>query len=324
LYLLLNLWQQQRSWVAIGRNLALMAVGSAIILAPQLWLSLDKPEGLAHSWLLGWNPANFFRREFENIDGHFVYPLPNAIFYAQPAGHPAYIFPLLGLAGLWGVIRLGQQRAWSALTLLLGWLGPVYLFLAGIPYQNFRFGLTHYLPLVLLASFGLSELLSTTIKTQGRGGAGEQRVKISPAPLPPRTPAVLKAAIALSLAGMLAWAYPMLDSFLTSQNQSKAIVRQVEQRLPAQATLLIFGLTLTANHYSDLNTVEFFYQDPASLQALTQASTPLYLLLDVGSIQTQWPGKTPQRNFEWLKKTTLLTELDRFPPYILFKVSKIK
>ena len=84
------------------------------------------------------------------IDGHFVYRLPVGIFYAEPAGHPAYLFPLLGLTVPWGIWRLWRERNWGPLILLLGWGGPVYLFLAGIPYQNFRFGLTLYLPLVPL------------------------------------------------------------------------------------------------------------------------------------------------------------------------------
>jgi 4-amino-4-deoxy-L-arabinose transferase-like glycosyltransferase len=160
-YVIFNYWNKASFAFQFKKWSPLLAVCSgALILAPQLWLSLNKPEGLAHSWLLGWSPAHFFQREFENIDGHFLYALPNFIFYAQPAGHPAYIFPLLGLAALWAIWRLGQTRQWGTLILLLGWAIPVYLFLAGIPYQNFRFGLTLYLPLVILTGYGLSDFLS--------------------------------------------------------------------------------------------------------------------------------------------------------------------
>jgi 4-amino-4-deoxy-L-arabinose transferase-like glycosyltransferase len=318
LYVLFQVLQKKLIWWQIWPAV----VSGSIVLAPQVWLSLNKPEGLFHSWLLGWNLTNFFQREFENIDGHFIYQLPNAIFYAQPAGHPAYIFPLLGLAGLWGLWRLWQIRHWETLILLLGWILPSYLFLAGIPYQNFRFGLTHYLPLVLLTGFGLSDLLNTAIKRQGGRGAEEQGRKYALAPLPPYSPAVLKITIALSLVSMLAWAYPMLNSFLTSQNQSKVIARQVEQNLPPQATLITFGLTLTMQHYSPLNTIEIFHQDPASLQKMTETHTPLYLLLDVNSIQTQWEGKTPQLNYQWLEENMILQKVGAFPPYTLFKISK--
>ncbi len=289
-----NLW-----WLPL-----LAVVSGTIILVPQLWLSFNKPEGLAHSWLLGWSPANFFRREFENIDGHFIYQLPNFIFYAQPAGHPAYIFPLLGLASLWGLWRLGQTRQWGLLILFLGWAAPVYFFLAGIPYQNFRFGLTLYLPLVILTGFGLSDFLGREVGMQVC------------------SPAVCKIIIALSLAGMLLWAYPMLNNFLTVQNQSKVIAHQVEQALPPQATLITFGLTLTFEHYTPLKTEELFYLDENSLKPLTESSDPLYLLLDLNSLNSQWQGKTPQINYIWLKEHATLTQIGTFPPYTLFKVAR--
>ncbi|GIK40955.1 MAG: hypothetical protein BroJett011_47880 [Chloroflexota bacterium] len=319
LYVIFNYWSIQRdleTGLALPKALwvpALAAVLSgAIILAPQLWLSLNKPEGLAHSWLLGWSPANFFRREFENIDGHFVYQLPNWIFYAQPAGHPAYIFPLLGLASAWAVWRLGRARQWGPLILLLGWATPVYLFLAGIPYQNFRFGLTLYLPLLILTGFGLGDLLNRNVNAPP--------LLCPPAPPPVFRKVTLKIVIALFLVGMLAWAYPMLDDFLTVQNRSKMIARQVEQTLPPEASLITFGLTLTVQHYTRLNALELFFLDQTSLKTLAESADPLYLLLDLHGIETQWRDKTPQLNYQWLKENRKLIKIGEFPPYTLFKV----
>jgi len=290
---------KQRWWLPL-----FAAVGGVVILAPQLWLSLNKPSGLLHSWLLGWNPANFFLREFENIDGHFFYQLPVGLFYAQPAGHPAYIFPLLGLVGLWGIWRLWRAKQWGPLILLLGWAAPVYLFLGGIPYQNFRFGLTLYPPLVILTGIGLADLLNRH-------------------PRPHRYfPGVLKALIALSLLGMLAWAYPMLNTFLTAQNHSKTIARRVEQTLPPESTLLTFGLTLTLQHYTRLNTLEIFHLNEASLNDLMTRRSSVYLLLNLPNINTQWQGKTPQRNYRWFVEHTTLTEIEKFPPYLLFKADR--
>ncbi|RMF04524.1 MAG: phospholipid carrier-dependent glycosyltransferase, partial [Chloroflexi bacterium] len=86
-----------RTWPA-----AFAPAAAALIVLPQLALSRHRPDSLLHSWLLGWHPLNFFAREFQNVDGHFVYSLPNGLFAALPAGHPAYLFPVLGLAALWG------------------------------------------------------------------------------------------------------------------------------------------------------------------------------------------------------------------------------
>jgi 4-amino-4-deoxy-L-arabinose transferase-like glycosyltransferase len=268
-------------------------------LAPQLWLSRQAPAGVVHSFLLDWRLANIFSRQFENVDGRFAYLWPNAIFYAQPAGHPAFIFPLLGLAGLWGLWQLGRKGQVATGLLLLGWLGPVYLFLAGIPFQNFRFGLAHYLPLVLLTAFGLNDLLEHWVAARS----------------------FLKSIIVLSCLGMLAWSYPMLDTFLSQQNQSKVIAGQVARALPAEAGLIAFGLTLTLQHYTGLETVDLYYLDEAALERLTTATAaPLYLLVEPAVIESQWQGKPLQQNFHWLKAHTTLREVGSFPPYTLFKV----
>jgi 4-amino-4-deoxy-L-arabinose transferase-like glycosyltransferase len=311
-------------WLSLPRDRASLAFrfkwqplwaifSGVIVLAPQLWLSLKKPAGLAHSFLLDWSPAHFWQRQFENTEGHFSYLLPMAIFYAQPAGHPAYIFPVLGLASLWATWRLWQAKQWGPLILLLGWAMPVYIFLAGISFQNFRFGLTLYLPLVILTGYGLSDLL-------GRETGGGSPLLRAEGPLWVRSSTVLKTLIILSLLGMLAWAYPMLHNFLTAQNQSKIIAAQVEQTLSPEATLITFGLTLTLQHYTQLHTLELFYLDEPALKRLTESSTPLYLLLDLPSIERQWPGKKPQINYQWLKEHTALSEIGSFPPYVLFQI----
>lgn len=305
-YTLFELRHRRRSW---WTPLPAIVSGFTILL-PQLWLSFSQPQGLVHSWLTGWQPLNFFLREFETIDGRFSYLLPGGIYYAQPAGHPAYIFPLLGLGAAWGLWQLWRTRQWGAIILLLGWIMPVYLFLGGIPYQNFRFGLTLYVPLVVLTGIGLSNLLnSATKKTASPPHA------LIPAALP-------ISIITLSLLGMLAWAYPMLNTFLQAQNHSKRIARQVEQSLPPQATVLAFGLTLTLQHYTQLNTLELFHQTEHSLDTLTASDTPLYLLLDLDNIQHQWPGKIPDVNYGWLESNAVLTKIGEFPPYTLFRVER--
>ena len=183
-----------------------------------------------------------------------------------------------------------------------------YVFLSGIPFQNFRFGLTYYFPLLILTGLGLNDLFDRVRASRGN-----------------RWSAVwLKTLISLSLAGMLAWAYPMLNDFLTTQNQSKLIARQVEQTLPEEATLLTFGLTLTLQHYTHLETLELFYLDAPALEMLTATSpAPIYLLLDPQNIETQWRGRPPEQNYRWLQTHTTLEEMRIFPPYVLFKADRV-
>ena len=290
---------QMRRHKSRWRLMLVPVLSSTLILLPQVWLSLNRPEGLLHSWLLGWNPANAFQRQFDTVDGHLEYALPVAVFYVQPAGHPAYLVPLLGLAAVWGIWRAWRGKAWGPIILLLGWSGAVYLFLAGIPYENFRFGLTLYLPLALFAGFGLSDLW--------RRSAARK---------------VAQTIVVLSLAGMLAWAYAMLDEFLTVQNQGKAIARQVNQVLPQDATLLSFGLTLTLQHYTPLRVLEFFYLDEAALDDLTRSEPRLYLLLDVSNVESQWSDREPEMNYRWLQAHTTLTHVNAYPPYVLLQVRR--
>ena len=306
-YTIYRNYRYQRAWWPL-----LFAILSGLlILLPQLWLSARAPDGLVHSFLLGWQLPNFFRRQFINADGYFSYRLPNAIFYAQPAGHPAYIFPVLGAAVVWSGWRLWRLKGWAPLILLLGWIGPVYLFLGGIPFQNFRFNLTHYLPLIILTGYGLSDLLSLISSLPAENRLAPGSVAWSP---------LLKTIIALSLIGMLAWAYPMLDTFLTTQNHNKTIAYEIEKTLPAEATLVAFGLTLTLQHYTRLNTVDLYYFDETSLDNLTKTEPSFYLLLDPPNIETQWQGKPLQQNFHWLKEKTKLIKIGSYPPYVLFKV----
>ena len=282
-YGLYVIWQGRLRWWLTGLSL----LGGLAVVIPQVVLSLNRPDGLFHSWLLGWRPLNFLLRQVENVDGVYDYLLPMGLYYAQPAGHPAYIFPLLGLAGLWAVWQLWHTRNWPPAILLLGWAGAVYLFLAGIPFQNFRFGLTLYPPLVILAGVGVAAIWDRSVQWDRAVplGRAARRGRLYER--------LVLAGIAISFLGMLVWAVPMLHTFLTAQNRSKAIVREVEAMLPSNAILVAFGITLTAQHYGSLTTLEFFYCTETDLQRLTQVEPPVYLLVNVPNLEQQWPDRAP-------------------------------
>jgi 4-amino-4-deoxy-L-arabinose transferase-like glycosyltransferase len=305
---------QTRRFGTSWPSLVLPALGGLAVLAPQVWLSLNRPESLLHSWLLNWRFVHAFGRQFEHIDGHYSYTLPVGIFYLLPLAHPSYMIPLFGVVALWGMWRLWQEQVWGALILLGGWLGVVYLFLAGIPYQNFRFGLTLYLPAVVLAGVGVEML----------------RVK------PPRLVSFWKStsvgrrfwdrgvhvAMIVCLLGMVSWTMYSTGRFISVQNQSKVLAQQVENAVPAGATVLAFGLTLTLQHYTDLNVVEFYSLDEGTLETVTVASPPVYLLLDLKNLETQWQDRPPARNYQWLQSHKGLTPVADLPPYLLFHLSE--
>ena len=291
----------RRQW----RSLLLPVVGGLSVLLPQVWLSLNRPESLLHSWLLNWRISNGWGRQFAHIDGDYTYPLPVGIYYLQPLAHPNYMLPVLGLAALWGMWHLWRSRAWAALVLLGGWFGVVYLFLAGIPYENFRFGLTLYLPAVLLAGLGVERLRAAPpVKIERR--MWERAVHI---------------VVVASLLGMGLWAVRSMDRFLSAQNQSKATAQAVARIPPANASVLAFGLTLTLQHYTDLHVVEFYNLNPETLDAATTSAAPVYLLVDPVNIAQQWQERPPAINYQWLQAHRMLTRLADFPPYSLFQIT---
>lgn len=279
-------------------SLVYIGVGGVLVVGPQLWLSLNRPDALYHHWLAGWSPLNAIHRQFQTSDGVQAYRWPVAVFYAIPFFHPAYLFPTFGLAAVWGTWRLWQRRAWAALTLFLGWASAGYLFLAGIPYENFRYSLIHAYPAVLLAGYGISVLWTT------------------------RWRRLVQAVTAVSLAGLLLWAYPMLDQFLTTQNTSKVIARQVARVVPPDATVLALGLTATLDHYTPLNVVEFFNETPTTLAGRVCQGTLVYLLLDVSALERQWTGYPVHTAFDWLRHTPGLDTIAFFEDYTLFKVGQ--
>lgn len=269
-----------------------------------------------------WNPANAFKRVVHNPDGTFVYERPIGLFYALPAFHPSYLFPLfspfllLGLVSLWPARPKGTVNnepgfdkssfvPLSHIALLVGWPLTVYLFLAGVTWQNWRFPLSFFPPLLVLAGLGLAW---TWAKLQARWRAK----LVSP---------FLLAGLALALAGSLAWAARDIGRFTAWKNSQLATAEAVAGQLPPDATLLVFEITLTMDHYTAVPVIELFAQDEADLAALVNMAESLYLLLNVDNVTTQWVGKSPYLNYHWLRENRGLVEIGRYEPYTLFQVT---
>jgi hypothetical protein len=304
------LWQSRRYETPLWA-LLLPVLGGLALLLPELWLRLNRPESLLHTWLTSWSVRNAISRHFSHVDGEYVYMLPVGLYYLQPLAHPNYMLPTLSMAALWGGRYLWRKGAWGPLILLGGWAGVVYLFLAGIPYQNFRFALTGYVPLAALAGVGIEALRVEPPGWWARNHWGT---------IKHWGQSVTAVALA-SLLVMMLWALRSSDRFLSAQNASKETARAVAAALPGAATLLAFDLTLTLEHYTDLQVVEFYNLDQPELEQLTSGAAPVYLLLDVENVAQQWRDRPPQVNYRWLQQERTLTPLAEFPPYSLFEVS---
>jgi hypothetical protein len=218
------------------------------------------------------------------------------VFYALPAIHPAFTFPLLapflllGLAGLRAAPR-------PVAALLGGWAATVWAFLAGIAWENPRFSLALLPSILVVVGLGVESAL--------RGG----RLR--------RTAA---AVCAVSLAGMAAWSARDLAKFTAAKDESVAVSRWAAARVPAGAVLLSFGLTNTIGYYTAIPAVELYDQTAATLTGQACGPRPAYLLLNEGEVEAQWRGLAPHVNFQWLRDHAGLVEVGRRGPYVLWRL----
>jgi hypothetical protein len=109
-------------------------------------------------------------------------------------------------------------------------------------------------------------------------------------------------------------------SLVIYKNEQLALVDWVRTQLPAGATLITFGATLTLQHYTDADVRELFYLAPPDLDAIARQPQPVYLLLDVGNIQSQWVGLRPQQDYLYLQQRPGLEIVGRRGPYTLFRL----
>jgi hypothetical protein len=284
-------------------TLALSLAVALAVLLPQLALSHANPVSFErHAWLVGWSPANAFRRDLHTPDGHAVYRLPVSLFYLVRMAWPDFFFPTLALLAALGAGALARRRAAAELALLAGWPAAAWLFLAGIPYENPRFLLPAMPALAALAGIGFHAL------AEDRGRVARRALAL---------------ALAASLAAGLALGAREHARLVARKDRDQALCAWVAARVPAGATLLAFGPTLTLQHYGRPDTRELFFIDDAELARLAAPErAPLYIVIDVDNAYSQWRGLRPHHHLEALRASAGLTTVAMLPPYTLLRVGR--
>lgn len=250
-----------------------------------------------HNWVVNWDLRNALQTSFDNPDGHFDYALPPALFYAQPLFHPFYLLPLLtpfAAAGLW-LLRRSPE-----VILLGGWAAALYLYLIGVPYENFRFGLAYFPPIALFAGLGLFGLHTTRINNVHRA-------------------ALLAAALALSAP----FTVRGLAAFLQVKSREVAAMNYLAAHIAPRSTVLTFGLTLALDYYTDFNTVDLSEQSPGTIRdgVSGEWNPPRYLYVERENIETQWLGRAPAQNLRWLESSGSLREIGRLGTWTLYEIT---
>lgn len=249
-----------------------------------------------------WSPLNAFRRSFATGDGLLQYRLPSGLYYALAPARSFYLSPTIAaflLPGLWEVVR---RRSADSLLLLVGWAGVVYLFLAGI-WQNFRFTLTYLPPLAILAAIGAVTVAGYLRRLQ-----------------PSRWRLVMVGWLVLGVLWMTAGAYRLTSGFIATMQANIDIVHWATAQIPPDSHIIAFSLAQTMEHESELETHNLYVLDPAGMEALVNSGRPVYMLINVASVERQWAGRSPAENLQWLRDEAGLTTLGEIAGYTLYRV----
>jgi 4-amino-4-deoxy-L-arabinose transferase-like glycosyltransferase len=246
-----------------------------------------------------WNPLNAFQSDIVNADGHFKYFWSVGSFYSFPLIKPDYIaiwFTPLILLGAWAL----RKRRWE-LILLLGWFGVMWGFLIGVEWENWRFPLAFFPPLVVLAGVGVHGLLQHLSRRRVRLVGGW---------------------LAIGLIVTVVWGMYDAGSFVGHQLDERAIVGWVDARVPRGATILTFGETTTLEHFTPFRVVEIASESPDSVEQIAQNAKDVFVLLNVENVESQWQGLAPQLNFRALDDRFVLAPIASSGAYVLYSVGR--
>jgi len=272
------------------KKLLLLAAGllpAAMAFLPHVLLRGNHAgDFIAHEWLRSWSPANFFEFQFSTNEGYVRYVLPNMLAY------PAHLFgPKAGLVFL-PLLLLGLKRVQrTAFQRLLFWSMLLYLlFLAGIPFQNIRFVLP-LLPLLLLYCWPAVKSISLR----------SARVKI----------------VALLLLPVQAYfIFTLSNEYIQRNRFERALAALVEKH--EGRTLYTFSVDMALKSYEVRPGLISLWKKP-----LSDFEEGALVLFNEKAFGRQWKGRTPMANWELLKNTYHLQELEQGPQgWTLYRIGK--
>ncbi|MBI5929784.1 MAG: phospholipid carrier-dependent glycosyltransferase [Chloroflexi bacterium] len=300
------------------RDGVLAVVVGVLILLPQFLHSRSNPVSVIdHAWLRDWNIENAFKKDFVTPDGTFHYDEDVAQYYSEAAYDGWYLHPLFTVAMGVGLLTL-LWRAWrnyaatTLFVLLVGWGIAAYGFLVGIPYQNVRFSLAYFLPLVVLAGIGVA---SVWVRLQQLSAVSTLK------PISLATRGLVLLAVVVAAESPQSQAHDTVAWLVERKNEDYEAVQWAAGAIPASSTVYVLELWPMMRHYvPQVRTVEIYYETPTSMTQRLPQDRPAYLLLNMWAIQHQWVGKIPAQIYEALAEQPGLVRLGRYGNYHLFRV----
>jgi len=330
---------------------ALVAIGvGGAVLGVQFLPGLLRGDGVSHAGNLKtytWDPRGAFKHDFENSDGHFHYARNMAHYYASPAFDPSYIPLVFTPLLLLGLLALRRAKPVAA-VLVVGWLLTMYLFFIGVSWQNSRFALSYFPPLLALAGLGADFLVRAPTRRSTMiacAAAFAWLCWATPAPWWLCVGLGLPACVAIGCARrapqplyrVAIVALLLLGagfSFHHSQGNirwtlEKTIPRYIDaarwaaEQVPEGHTLFAFGITLTIEHYTNATPRELFHTPPEEFAQTLARQGTVYLYADTTNLATQWQDHNPGKTLRWAQENTTLTPLGERLGMTLYRIEQL-
>ena len=148
------------------------------------------------------------------------------------------------------------------------------------------------------------------------------RAALHPARAALRT--IVAACVVVGLLTTGAAAARLVERFINAKDQDLALVHWVQSQAPANAELFTFGPTLTFRHYSRMPTFDLYDVSAPEVRTIVADPAPHYLLVDIGSVESQWLNQAPSTNYHLLRDELGLNELGTEGTYTLYEIDAPK
>jgi hypothetical protein len=234
---------------------------------------------LRHEWLKEWSLNNYFLRGFYTNNGYESYSLINILYPFANLIYPEFIF-----CGLIFIVFIGIKDFKSNyLKIFTASLLVYYGFLAGIPYQNYRFLIPSF-PFVLIILYtGYEKITVKYLK-------GKSIIIIS--------------LIVFIIQAFFIYKYSegiyTLNKF---EKETAGVIKQYD----CTKTLYTFYLNGALNYYGVKNPLVNLYD-----KKLIDVHAGSYVLFNESKFKEQWNNKLPMINWSYIKSNYKLRLIHRF------------
>ncbi|MEL6823374.1 MAG: hypothetical protein AAFP70_16570, partial [Calditrichota bacterium] len=243
---------------------------------------------LSHQWLVNWSPLNFFRNEYQTVEGFAVHKLPNILHALSSFYHPGFIF--CGIL----ILLFARRSDLKRFSLPLISIGLYLIFLAGIPYQNIRYLLPAF-PLTLIVIYPAFQRSFEAILNKSLQYA------------------IVAIVITAQVFLIARYSHPIRQANALEQNIAATV-----KTYPATMHIYAFGVAQSLPSYNVENEIINIYYKP-----LESAVTPSLLLFNPKRYEHQWRDQNPMNNWNFLNREYAVNTMKDFGGgWYLYEVNK--